>query len=487
MNAVIYARFSDHTQREESIEGQLRVCEEYAKNNGLTVIDKYIDRAMTGKNDDRPAFQKMLFDSRKGAFQVVLVYQLDRFARNRYDSAINKNTLKKNGVRVISARENISDDASGILMEGILESMAEYYSAELSQKIHRGQKENALKGRTNGGGIPLGYLLGEDQKLVVDPETAPLVLEIFQRYADGESKKSIKDSLNTRGLCTRRGNAFTVGSFTALFTNRKYIGEYRYQDVVIPGGVPAIIPEELFEAVQDRIQANKHAPARTKAAVDYLLSCKLFCGHCGTMMVGESGTSRTGAVHYYYKCGSAKRKTGCTKKAVKKAWIEEKVVQTVQAYILQEDVIQELAGLIVENLQQENPALSLLESQQKDIQKKINNILKAIEDGMYHASLQERMKELEAQLEDVNISIARESVRMPSFTEEMIIEWLHHFQQLDINDPESRHQLIDSFVHKVFLYDDRLIFIFNLDGSSMEISYDTVQSSDFATCVPPIR
>lgn len=155
MNAVIYARFSDHTQREESIEGQLRICEEYAKKHELTVIDTYIDRAMTGRNDDRAAFQKMLFDSRMGAFQVVLVYHLDRFARNRYDSAIHKNTLKKNGLRVVSANENITDDASGSLMEGILESMAEYYSAELSQKIHRGQKENALKGKNNGGGIPL--------------------------------------------------------------------------------------------------------------------------------------------------------------------------------------------------------------------------------------------------------------------------------------------------------------------------------------------
>lgn len=170
---------------------------------------------------------------------------------------------------------------------------------------------------------------------------------------------------------------------------------------------------------------------------------------------------------------------------MKKDWIEEKVVQTVQAYILQEDVIRELARLIAEYLQEENPTMPLLKSQRKDIQKKINNIIKAIEDGMYNASLQERMKELEKQLEDVNISIARESVRMPVFTEEMILKWLHHFQQMDINDPESQRQLIDSFVHKVFLYDDRLIFIFNLDGSPMEVSYDTVQSSDFATCVPP--
>ena len=293
------------------------------------------------------------------------------------------------------------------------------------------------------------------------------------------------DSLNERGLRTKKGNPFTIGRFNKIFTNRKYIGEYRYQDVVIPGGVPAIIPEELFETVQVRVQTNKHAPARTKAEVDYLLSCKLFCGLCDTMMVGESDTSKTGDIHYYYKCGNAKRKTGCTKKAVKKAWIEEKVVQTVQAYILQDDVIQELATLIVEYLQEENPVMSLLESQQKDIQKKINNILKAIEDGMYHASLQARMRELEAYLEDVNIAIARESIRMLIFTEKIIIKWLHHFQQMDINNPESRRQLIDSFVHKVFFYDDRLIFIFNLDGSSMEVSYNTVQSSDFATCVPP--
>ena len=224
---------------------------------------------------------------------------------------------------------------------------------------------------------------------MVDPNTAPLVLEIFQRYADGESRKSIVDSLNERGLRTKKGNPFTIGSFNTIFTNRKYIGEYRYQDVVIPGGVPTIVLEELFEAVQVRVQTNKHAPARTKAEVDYLLSCKLFCGLCDTMMVGESDTSKTGDIHYYYKCGNAKRKTGCTKKAVKKAWIEEKVVQTVQAYIVQDDVIQELATLIVEYLQEENPVMSLLESQQKDIQKKINNILKAIEDGMYHASLQE--------------------------------------------------------------------------------------------------
>ena len=137
MNVVIYARYSSHSQTEQSIEGQLHTCYEYAKNNGYLVVGEYIDRAQSGTTDSRAEFQRMIADSDKHTFEGVLVYQLDRFARNRYDSAINKAKLKKNGVRVISARENISDDASGILVEGVLESMAEYYSAELSQKIRR--------------------------------------------------------------------------------------------------------------------------------------------------------------------------------------------------------------------------------------------------------------------------------------------------------------------------------------------------------------
>jgi site-specific DNA recombinase len=485
MNAVIYARFSDHTQREESIEGQIRVCNEFAKQHNLTVIDKYIDRATTGRNDDRPSFQKMMCDSRKRTFDVVLVYQLDRFSRNRYDSAINKSILKKNGVKVMSARENITDDANGILMEGILESIAEYYSVELSQKIHRGQEENALKGKNNGGSILLGYKIGEDQRLEIDPKTAPMVLEIFRRYAAGESKKEIADSLNERGFTTRKGKPFTMSSFNTMFANRKYIGEYRYRDIVIPNGVPALISNDLFEAVQKRVLVNKRAPGRTKAEVDYLLSCKLFCGTCGTMMVGDNGTSKTGAVYYYYKCGSAKRKKGCKKKAVRKEWIEKIVLQIVQSYILQDEVIQKIAKMVVENLKKENPAISMLQEQKKELEKKHSNIMKAIEDGMYHPSLQNRIKELEEQIDKINFSLAKEKIQTPSFTEEEIIEWMNHFKEMDLDSVECQHQLIDCFVHKIYLYDDRLVLLFRADNSPIEISYEMVQSSDFSPSVSP--
>ncbi len=155
MNAVIYARYSSDRQREESIEGQLRECTEYANKNNLTLIGSYVDRALSARTDDRPDFQRMIADSAKGLFEVVLVWKLDRFSRDRYDSAHYKHILKKNGVRLISAKENISDGPEGIILESMLEGYAEYYSAELSQKIRRGQQDNARKCMNNGGNIPL--------------------------------------------------------------------------------------------------------------------------------------------------------------------------------------------------------------------------------------------------------------------------------------------------------------------------------------------
>ena len=208
MIVVIYARYSSHNQTEQSIEGQLQTCYEYAKNNGHVVIGEYIDRAQSGINDNRSDFQRMITDSDKHVFEAVLVYQLDRFARNRYDSAINKAKLKKNGVRVISARENITDDASSILVEGVLESMAEYYSAELSQKIRRGMNINAEKHLSNGSNPGLGYYVDADRQFHVDPETAPIVRKIFEQYASGKTVTEITKSLNARQIKTSIGKDF---------------------------------------------------------------------------------------------------------------------------------------------------------------------------------------------------------------------------------------------------------------------------------------
>ena len=209
MNAVIYARYSSDNQREESIEGQLRECKEYADQNGITVVRTYIDRALSAKTDSRRQFQQMIHDSATHTFEAVLVWKLDRFSRNRYDSAHYKRILKNNRVHVVSVTEPISNTPEGIMLESLLEGMAEYYSAELAEKVSRGHKENALKAKFNGGPVPLGYRIDSEHHYQIDPTTAPVVQEAFQRYAAGESIRSIIESLNARGIRNSRGNRFT--------------------------------------------------------------------------------------------------------------------------------------------------------------------------------------------------------------------------------------------------------------------------------------
>ena len=290
----------------------------------------------------------------------------------------------------------------------MLEGYAEFYSAELSEKIHRGQKENALKGKNNGGGVPLGYLLDKKaQKLVIDPVTAPLVVEIFEKYADGKTIRSIVEDFNTRGLKTKKGQPFNINSFSSLLKNRKYIGEYRYQDVVIEGGVPAIVPEDLFNRVQERMEKNRHAPAMAKAKEDHLLTTKLFCGKCERMMVGESGTSHTGAMHYYYKCGGAKRRKGCDKKAVRKDWIERVVVRLTMQRVMDEEKISRLIDAILVMQEQEDTTTPALRSQLAETESAIGNILKAIEQGIFTPSTKQRLDELEARKEEILVKISR--------------------------------------------------------------------------------
>lgn len=485
MKAVIYARYSSDSQREESIDGQLRECREYAERNGITVLSTYVDRALSAKTDNRPDFQRMIKDSAKGLFDVVLVWKLDRFARNRYDSAHYKSILKKNGVKVVSAKEAIADDSTGILLESLLEGYAEFYSVELSEKIHRGQKDNALKGLNNGGRAPLGYFLGEDKRLQIDPCTAPIVLEIFTRYAEGETIRKIAESLNDRGLRTRKNKFYSMNSFNAILKNRKYIGEFRYLDIIIPDSVPAIVPLELFDRVQERMERNKQAPARSKSEDDFLLTTKLFCGKCRRLMVGESGTSGTGRKYYYYKCGSAKRKTGCDKKAVKKDWIENLVVERTMRMILDDSTLDSIADMVIEIQARENTAIPTLKGQLAQAEQGIENLLNAIQQGIFTPSTKKRLEELEEAKEHLTVSILQEELQKPCLSREQILFWLRRFRSIDTTKKEQRQRLIDSFVNAVFLYEDKLILTFNYKDGTDTITLDDIDSSDLGANAPP--
>ena len=489
MNAVIYARYSSDSQREESIEGQLRECREYAERNNMTIVGTYIDRALSAKTADRPEFQHMIKDSAKELFEIVLVWKLDRFSRDRYDSAHYKHILKKNGVKVISAKEHISEGPEGIILEAMLEGYAEFYSAELSEKIHRGQKENALKGKNNGGGVPLGYLLDKKaQKLAIDPTTAPLVVEVFEKYADGKSVRSIVEDFNARGLKTKRGQPFNINSFSSLLKNRKYIGEYRYQDVVIEGGVPAIVPEELFNRVQERMEKNRHAPAMAKAKEDYLLTTKLFCGKCERMMVGESGKSHTGAMHYYYKCSGAKRLKDCDKKAVRKDWIERVVVRLTMQRVMDEEKINRLIDAILVMQEQEDITTPALRSQLAETESAIGNILKAIEQGIFTLSTKQRLDELEARKEEILANIQAAELQKPKLTREQMTAWFEQFRHGDPANREFQKRLIDTFVNAVYVFDDKLVLTYNYQHGTQTISLEEIESalsSDFDGATPP--
>ena len=490
MNAVIYARYSSDSQREESIEGQLRECREYAERNNMTIVGTYIDRALSAKTADRPEFQHMIKDSAKELFEIVLVWKLDRFSRDRYDSAHYKHILKKNGVKVVSAKEHISEGPEGIILEAMLEGYAEFYSAELSEKIHRGQKENALKGKNNGGGVPLGYLLDKKaQKLVIDPTTAPLVVEVFEKYADGKSVRSIVEDFNARGLKTKRGQPFNINSFSSLLKNRKYIGEYRYQDVVIEGGVPAIVPEALFNRVQERMEKNRHAPAMAKAKEDYLLTTKLFCGTCERLMAGESGTSSTkGVKHHYYKCGGAKRKLGCKRKSVRKHWIERAAVLVTVQRVLRDEEISRIAEAIVALQEKEDTSLPAMRQQLTGCEKAIDNMLNAIQMGVLTASTKERLEKLEMQREELKLSILQAQMARPRYTKEQVVSWISRFKYGNVDDPQYQKQIIDTFINSIYVFDDKLVFTYNFKDGTETITLAEIQAafgSDLTQVAPP--
>ena len=471
MTAVIYARYSSDNQREESIEGQIRECTAYAEKNGITIVKHYIDRAISAKTDNRPEFQQMIKDSDKKLFDIVLVWKLDRFARNRYDSARYKTQLKKNGVKLMSATEIISEGPEGIILESVLEGYAEYYSADLAEKVVRGQTENILKGRCNGGRGTFGYTLDSERKFHIDPLTSPFVLESFKKYNEGSTMKEIRDWLNENGIKNPVGGAFTYNSVEHMLKNRRYIGELKFRDVVVPNAIPPIIPLELFEDVQEKIAKNKKAPARRKAEDDYLLTTKLFCGYCGALMFGESGTSRTGEVHRYYKCATAKKHKGCKKKTVRKQWLEDLVVNQTMQLVKDDAAMESIIAKVMELQNKENTNIPLYEKQLRDAESGIQNMLNAIQAGILTSSTKERLEQLEETKRELEARIAEEKLAKPKVTEEFIRFWLLRFRKLDMSLKDQRQALVDTFINAIYLYDDKVLITFNYKEGTQTVTF----------------
>ena len=476
MRAVIYARYSSHAQKDTSIEQQLRVCRQYAEEHDLQIVGEYCDRAISGTSDKRPEFLKMIKDSAKGKWQRVLVYKVDRFARNRYDSAMYKARLKKSGVKVMSVMEPIPEGPEGILLESVLEGSAEYYSANLSQNILRGMRENALACKVNNGGLPIGLMKGPDGCYAIEPAGAEIVREIFDQYSQGKNVAQITAELNARGLRTSKGARWNKNSLHTILKNERYAGVYKWGDVRIEGGIPAIISRELFDEVQERIQKVARAPAAARTDVDYVLTGKLFCGHCGSPMVGESGTGKSGRKFYYYNCIKRKRERACDKKPVKKDWIETEVVRLTREKVLTDEVIRVIvdAALRRREAERDDTIRRSLETELVEVKRGIRNILAAIEQGIFSPSTKERLDELESRRAELELAIEDAQIEQPTVTREELTFWLERFRKGDPKDPKYRDTFIEVFISAVYVYDDHLRIVVNFTRDGGAVSYDFV-------------
>lgn len=489
MRVVLYMRYSSDRQTEQSIEGQNRVCTAFCEQQGYEIVDRYIDRATSAfkDTDKRTEFQRMIRDSEKQLWEGIVVYKLDRFARNRYDSATYKARLKKNGVRVISATENISDNPEGVILEAVLEGMAEFYSKELSQKITRGMFESANKCHSIGGHIPLGYKI-ENKKLVIDEAGAAIVREAFDLYANGATVAEICDTFNTKGYRTAKNAEFNKNSFRSMFKNERYIGIYKYKDLRIEGGVPAIVDKDIFAIVQKKLSKNAEAPSRGKAKIDYLLSQKLFCGHCGSLMTGESGTGKGGTTYFYYTCGKRKREHTCDKKPLKKDFIERAVVEDALT-LLTPETIDELADIAVnESIREmeENSIIPALKDQLHDTERSINNLVKMVEKGVESDTIADRLKELEKEKRAIEKRLVVAQDDYVLLEKDHIVWWLSEFCNGDIEDEEFRRHIIDLLVNSVTVWDEpdgwyKITSVYNLTSNKTK----TFRCSDLSGQAPP--
>lgn len=480
-------------QTEQSIEGQFKECRAYAERMGYTVVAEYKDEHLTGTSDNRADFKRMIEDSNKKLFEAVLVYQLDRFSRNRYDSAIYKNKLKKNGVRVLSARENITDDASGALMEGVLESMAEYYSLELGQKVKRGMNINASKHLYIGGYITLGFKI-VDKKYTIDEQTSPITLNAYKMYDNDYTMIEVQEYVNKQlKLIDRRYEKgkkkgevvqYSKGAIRNLLADKRCMGTYIYKDIETPNAIPQIVDVNLFNRVQEKLEKNKQSPSRLKTTNDYILTTKLFCGHCKDMMVGICGTSRTEKRYAYYSCNKARKKQ-CNKKNVKKELIEDIVVEEARN-ILTDENIEKIAKTVVKLVEEEKDTSTLkrLQNLLKQNEKQKANLfdsLKVCDIDSVRKSIFEEMVKIDAEHSDIESQIQIENSKKINLDETQVIYFLTQMRSGDINNIKYRKMLVTALINKIYLYDDYAIIFFNTQDKEFKVKVPTIEEAEVRT------
>ena len=452
--AVIYARFSSSRQREESIEGQVRECKYFAEHEGYTILNVYADRAISGRTSERPEFQKMIAASKQKTFQYVIVYTFDRFSRDSYDSANYKHILKKNGVRVISAKERTDEGPAGVLMERVFEGIAEYYSLELAQKVKRGMKLNATKGIWSSGAAPFGYKKDKEGKLMQDEQTAPALAKAFKMAANYDTIKSIADYLNMLGFKPPNAskNNFNYQSVMRMLQNPIVIGRFVWHDVVIedyPGA--RIISNELFEQAQSRLNSSKRrGVVNVCRSNKYALSGKIFCGNCGRPLNGTSAAGRNKEKHYYYRCsGTIKGRHDCNLPPITRYELEAEIHKKIIEVLHDKQTISTIAreAIDIANSYEDIELLAMRKrlTQAKSEAERAINLLVATDSQ--NQMVLDKLNSLDKEIKSLEIEISKRDALMPkrSITAEMIEYFLYKMSK------EPKQSLFDAMIKKVIV------------------------------------
>lgn len=474
--AVAYARYSSAGQRDVSIEQQLADIRAFAKREGYTLVHEYADHARSGfKNvSARTAFQSMMAAADSGNFDTVICWKVDRFGRNREESALFKGRLRRFGVKVLYAMEPIPEGSAGVLLEGMLESTAEWYSRQLSENVLRGMSDNANKCLYNGAHT-LGYTHLPNGHIVIDPDEAALVRKIFSMYISGFSARAISDQLAAQGIRTQYGNPYAPQSIIRIISNDRYIGVYRWRSIEVPNGMPPIVDKAVFEEA-NRMRKKK-SYSREYGVIDFLLTGKLFCGLCGSVMYGNSGTSKSGKRKYYYLCSRRKKSKDCVKKMVRKDWIENLVIDFILDHVLSDDQIEKTAQAVLK-LQAEEATVSPLgamETEYAEIMKQIDNINNAIAAGIWNASTSQKLKTLEDSAETLRFSISSLKYSQEQLLDhDRVIFFLRQFTKGDRNDPLLRRHIVETFVNAVYLYDDHVDIVTNNFENNERFKLDAI-------------
>ena len=481
-SAVIYARFSSHNQKEVSIEQQFDACEKFAKANNLTIINRYADKAVSGTTDKRPSFQRMMKDAQDGSFDFVIAWKSNRMGRNMLQAMVNESKLADHGVKCLYVEEDFEDTAAGRFALRNMMNVNQFYSENMAEDISRGLMDNAQKCKVNGR-VPFGYKKGPDGKYAIDEPAALIVREIYTRLLNGWGIAEIMDDLNARKIKTRDGNEWHYSSFEKMLQNEQYTGVYKYSSVRIEGGIPVIIDRDTFDAVQAVLNSKKHARGKQRRNTQYLLSGKVFCGECGSPMSGMSGISASGKRFEYYACNRRRYERSCNKSHVQREKLEGAVIGTIRTDVMTDEFIDwVLRGYEVAAARlHDSSAADAMQAELDDVNKRLSNILAAIEAGIFNDQTQARMEELTAKRKELekDLQQARKGNQLPS--PEAVKEWLLSFRDGDIESREYQKKLISVFVKAVYVYDDRIRVLFNYGKESSRADDVFVKSSPSST------